>query len=51
VVGVVNSGGATSPPQGVRHRRRMNRGALPTNLLREEVRIDVVDKICPRWRG
>lgn len=44
-------GGAANPPQRVRRPRRINRGALPTQLPREEVLIDVADKTCPCCRG
>jgi hypothetical protein len=36
----------TAPKQAMPRRRRINRGALPPHLPREEIVIDVADKIC-----
>jgi hypothetical protein len=30
-----------------RHKRRINRGALPGHLPRIEIVVDIVDKTCP----
>jgi transposase len=38
-------------PEGVKARRRANRGALPAHLPREEVVVDLEDKACPCCGG
>lgn len=42
--------GATPKPR-LPRKRRINRGALPAHLLREEVVIDVADRTCPCCNG
>src|SRR3954464_5550444 len=38
-------------PQARAHKRRINRGALPTHLPRVEIVVDIDDKTCPCCQG
>lgn len=42
---------AEAPKPSISRKRRINRGALPAHLPREEIVIDVADKTCPCCNG
>src|ERR1700704_818532 len=44
-------GSSPADPQARAHKRRINRGALPTHLPRIEIVVDIDDKTCPCCQG